>query len=149
MLIAKGYEVAFKMKAGSRVVRAPKAYAMLHDPGGASWPKTSVLVAPFRRLGSSSPPSGDASSYFGYDPRRGELELPPKGLSAWREVGEVAEIDYWRTGTHEGEYFHRFKGGGWLFSSSQPLPLLYRRGRLMRLELGQGAVLNWRGFVYP
>jgi len=147
MLTAKGYEVSFRLKTG-RVVRAPRSYGLLHDPEGRAWPKTSVIIALFRRSGRSSPPSGDASRYFGYAPRQGTIDLPPKNLSSWRKVGEVAEIDYWRPGTHEGDYFHPFKPKGWMFSE-KTWPTLYRRGRTLRLEMGDGAVLNWRGFVYP
>lgn len=147
MLIAKGYDVAFKMKDGDKIVRTPKTNGFLHDPSGREWPKTSVLVTGFSR-GRDEVTHREAERYFGYVPQRGTVDLPPRSLSAWKELGEVAEIDYWRPGEHEATYYHPFKHGGWLFSRGE-LPRLYKRGRQWRLELGPRAVLNWRGFVYP
>jgi len=147
MLIAKGYRVAFKMKANKKVLKAPSSYAFLHDPTGRDWPKTSVLVAGFSK-GSSELSNAEAEKYFGYVPQRGAIDTPPRSLSQWKDLGEVAEIDYWRPGEHEASYYHPFKAGGWLFSRGE-LPRLYKRGRQWRLELGPGAILNWRGFVYP
>ena len=144
MLTAKGYDVGFILKDGREVV-PPKSYAMLHDPTGSDWGKNSILVAPFRRTDRELE-SPDAESYFGYVPRAGTVNLPPRAIGDWTPVGEVAEIDYWRPGEHRGSYWHPFKNGGWRFESK---PRLYRLGGRYRLELGPGAKLNWRGFVWP
>lgn len=144
MLTAKGYEVSFRLES-KREIHAPKRYGMLHDPSGRDWNKNSILVAPFRRMGEEIQ-SDPAEEYFGYVPKAGRIHLPPRTLGAWNYAGEVAEIDYWRPGEHEAEYFHPFENGGWRFESK---PRLYRRSRIFRLELGPGAKLNWRGFIYP
>ncbi len=147
MLIAKGYDVGFRL-ADKGEVFAPKNYAALHDPAGQSWPKCSVLIAPFRR-GSTKVNNEEAEKYFGYAPRGGPIHLPARDLRTWREIGDVQEIDYWRPGEHKGDWWHPFREGGWLFGNGGPLPVLHRLGRVMRLELGPGCKLSWRGFEIP
>lgn len=144
MLTAKGYRVAFEV--AGRIVKAPARYAILHDPEGKAWPRCSVLVALFQR-GGGHVEDADAERYFGYPPREGSYFTPPHALSEWKRVGEVSRIDYWRPGEYEGKWFHPFKDGGWVFKAK--LPVLYRRGRLLRLELHDGCVLSWRGFQWP
>lgn len=146
MLIAKGYDVGFKLEGERDLILPPKSYAMLHDPSGVDWPKCSVLVAPFKR-GGEPVRNKLAEEYFHYRPRRGRIALPPRDVLAWIELGPVKEIDYWRPGEeYEGEWWHPFGEAGFLFKSH--LPILHRFGRMMRLELGH-CTLNWRGFVYP
>lgn len=146
MLIAKGYRVSFVIENG-RKVSAPAAYALLHDPSGSGWPKCSGLVAPFTKGGGevARNSAGDARSYFGHDPKLGHLSAPPRNISAWKRVGVVNEILYSRRrpsglpAKHAADYYHPFKGTA----------TLYRRGRLLRLELHEGCVWNWRGLVRP
>ena len=151
-LIAKGYEVQFKMSDGS-LVKPPKSYAMLHDPSGIYWPSCSVLVASFERDGAEIEDS-PAKEYFGYDPVGGTIRPPSKNLKNWRFVGDVAEIDYTRTrpgslpSENKGEYFHPFGEGSWLFPGGK-LPSLYKLGRLVRLEFKDGCRLSWKGFEWP
>jgi hypothetical protein len=150
MLIAKGYDVGFVLERNRSIVTAPRSYAMLHDPSGSSWPKSSVLVAPFSK--NSAAPSIKntlAKQYFRYEPRGGEITLPDRDIRSWKEIGPIKEIDYWRPGDDrelKGDWWHPFGEAGFLFKSH--LPILFRQGRLMRLELGR-STLNWRGFVYP
>lgn len=145
MLTAKGYDVGFKLENG-REVFAPKSYAMLHDPSGRDWPKCSVLVVSIRK-GNEEIDNREAEKYFGYVPHGGRTHLPPENLDRWSLVGDVKEIDYWRPGEFKGGWYHPFQGGGWLFP--KPFPVLYRNGRALRIELGSGCTLNWRGFVWP
>jgi len=152
MLTAKGYEVAFrkrsKGKANGRIIRPPKSFALAHDPSGSDWPRCGLLVLPFRRLGDdvSYKP---AEEYFGYDPQGGACRVPPKDLKHWHFVSEIDGIDYWRPGIdYEGDYEHYFKARGHLFGPKEK-PLLFRIGKVYRLELGSGCVVNWRGIVTP
>jgi hypothetical protein len=145
-LIAKGYEVEFKLVGERNHVKPPKSYAMLHDPSGEFWPPCSVLVAPFQReRGTLEDP--DAQKYFGYVPREGVIHPPSRNLKNWHFVGDVDEIDYWRPGDHKGAWWHPFSEGGWLFKPAKPT--LYKLARMYRLELGHGCTLNHRGFVSP
>jgi hypothetical protein len=147
MLIAKGYDIGFKLEGERDLILPPKSYAMLHDPSGSSWPKCSVLVAPFSRRGDYVR-NALAKEYFQYEPWGGRITLPDRHLSSWKKVGPVKEIDYyWRPGEeYEGDWWHPFGEAGFLFKSH--LPILYRSNRLLRLELGR-CTLDWRGFVYP
>jgi hypothetical protein len=158
MLIAKGCAVSFKLASGKEVF-APSSYAMLHDPSGSEWPADSVLIAPFKKTRSAIEDS-DAESYFGAPPLEGKIELPPSSLSSWSEVGVATRIDYTRRrpdGLHtdfKGDYRHEFDGTEGVFGLlfhvlTAPSVMLYRRGRLLRLELPFGADLGDRGFVWP
>lgn len=157
MLIAKGYNVSFKM--GSGRVSAPKRYAMLHDPEGRTWPANSVLVAPFSKDGLEID-DDFAESYFGDPPMGGSIVLPPRVMREWSEVGAVEKIEYSRVRPYnmptkyEGDYYHFFDGSEGALSVlslffKAPTPTLYRRRRALRLELPQWASLNERGFIWP
>jgi hypothetical protein len=145
VLICKGFAVSFIMKSG-RKVSAPAGYGFLHDPSGSSWARGSGLVAPFQKRGDEISNSA-ARSYFGNDPKGGAIALPPKSLGAWKRVGEVAEILYTRRRpaklptAHADDYYHPI--------SESARVTLYRRGRLLRVELGSGCVWNERGIVKP
>lgn len=158
MLIAKGNEVSFKLKSGSEIF-ASSTYSMLHDPSGQDWPSNSVLIAPFRR-GKLEIEDSDAEDYFGASPKGGSIELPPRSLKEWKPFGPVQRIDYTRRRPlglpteFKGDYRHEFDGTegafGFLFHVFEaPEVLLYKRGRLLRLELPFGAELNSRGYVFP
>jgi hypothetical protein len=144
VLIAKGYTVSFTLAAGG-TVKAPAGYGLLHDPTGRSWAKCSGLVCSFRKDGDEIE-DGEAKSYFGKDPLGGELALPPKSLSEWKKLGPVTEIRYTRKCPgrkcdNAAAYYHPFEQG--------KLPMLYRRGKMLRLELGSGCEWNYRGIVRP
>jgi hypothetical protein len=152
VIVAKGYEVGFLRRPGSRVqaVKPPRSYALLHDPSGADWPRNSLLVAPIHGRGEVGRGAsyGPAIEYFGYEPVTKKLHIPLKDIREWNLVCNVHGLDYWRPGVkYEGEYEHDFKGRGWTFE--KVFPKLYRRGRVYRLELGPGAIVNWRGIVFP
>lgn len=146
MLEAKAQKVIFLV--GGREVRAPATHYMLHDEAGRAWPRTSVLVGTFEKTGE---PLSGSSRWFGgdYEMRAGRLELPPKRLDEWRQIGVVDRIYYDRRGLFAlGTYKHDFKEGGvWIFKREKPV--LYKRAGFYRLEFPSGAVINWRGFVSP
>lgn len=154
MLIAKGYDVVLFLDGGARTA-APKSYGMLHDPSGERWSELSVLIAPFKR-GRETVQDPEAEDYFGYDPKKGIVQLPPKDLSTWGEVGIVEEIHYRRTGVDAADYYHVFDGSEGnvlqklVFGSFGVRgPNLFRRGRVLRMEFQTGAEMNERGFVFP
>jgi hypothetical protein len=150
-MICKGFAVSFDMIDGG-AIDAPAAYAMLHDPTGRHWKRTSVLVAPFDRRDEGGEPSSDVRRYLGYDDRAGSVALPPKPLSAWRYEGEVATIWYRRHGAKYGgkRFRHAFNDSAVRrFLHGRGKARLYSRGRLFRLELPRGATADDRGFVWP
>jgi hypothetical protein len=143
LLIAKGYSVSFRVN--NRWIKAPGGYALLHDPSGSSFAKCAALIAPFSK-NRQAIQNGEARSYFGQDPLGGSIAVPPRALSAWKKVGPVEEIRYTRKCpgrkcAHAAPYFHPFEKGY--------TPMLYRRGRLLRLELGPGCEWTERGIVRP
>jgi|SRR5579872_5223231 len=146
MLIAKGYAVEVKM--GGRWERLRGS--ALHDSAGDKWPSDSILVCAFRPAREKF--FDEAADYFGegYYGAHGKVELPPKALSRWSEIGEVSGIRYSRDYEYEGDYEHPF--GESLFSMlfNDEKPVLYSRAqRYHRLELGSVAVWDWKGIVRP
>ncbi len=151
MIAAKGYAVALHMEGGRRVLTLEPKIALLHDEDGAAWPKCSALIAPMKKTGRPlEEVPGRVTKYFGKDyvVRRGEIVLPPVDLGAWKAVGSVERIDYSREGAYADDWWHPFETRRFLFWKGD-LPVLYRRGRALRLELGSGCVWNWRGIVKP
>ena len=144
MLIAKGYAVSFKL-VGGRIVRAGRGSALLNDESGKAWPKCSGLVMRFTKRNEPLKDS-NAEAYLMVDPRKGEIDTPPRALSKWKYVGEVAVVNYTRPeGPHAGPYYHPIDGA----EEGAAKALLYRRGSAYRLELADGCVWNWRGIVRP
>ncbi len=143
MLIAKGYSVRFILDSGHKF-SAPRGAALLHDPSGKDWPACSGLVLVIQRTGEEISDS-KADDYFGSQPMKGRVALPPKSLSDWKRLGMIDEIEYSRRrprglpADNKGDYFHPFKGEA----------VLYRRGRTYRMELMKSCVWNWRGIVRP
>lgn len=140
MLIARGYRVSFELDDG-RVIRAPRGAEILQDEGGVDWPASSALVTLYGHTG--KPLTGRLPGYvrkhFGedYPPMRGKVTLPPRRLSLWTEIGPVRELRYHRRGGEgmasppEGDV-HTFGERSWVFKKK--LPVLYKRGDVMRLE---------------
>ena len=143
MLICKGFSVSFKLSSG-KTVKAPGGYGLLHDPSGRDWAKCSGLVSPFSK-GGSEIDDAKAKEYFGHPPREGALSLPPRSLSSWRKLGVATEILYTRRrpgklpAENRDKYFHPFKGTA----------MVYRLGRMLRVELGPGCEWTERGIVKP
>jgi len=143
MLIAKGYSVRFILDSGHKF-SAPRGAALLHDPSGKDWPACSGLVLVIQRTGEEISDS-KADDYFGSQPMKGRVALPPKSLSDWKRLGMIDELEYSRRrprglpADNKGDYFHPFKGEA----------VLYRRGRAYRMELAKSCVWNWRGIVRP
>jgi hypothetical protein len=150
LLIAKGFRCRFFLEEGG----SRRGAVLLHDEDGEAWPYTSGLIVPsFRRLGE---PCDDraAQRYYGddYPLKEGVVTLPPRDLRRWEAVGPVNVAHYDRRGDVEpGPKEHEFGAGYSLFRAlgGGALPVLYKLGPNMRLELGNGAVWNWRGIVRP
>lgn len=150
-MICKGFAVSFDLTDGAQI-DAPAAYAMLHDPTGRYWKRTSILVAPFDRRDDGGEPTSEVRRYLGYDDRAGSIAVPPRGLSAWRYEGEVSCIWYRRNGAkHGGKRFrHEFNSPGLQrLVRGRGRARLYSRGRCYRLELPRGAIADDRGIVWP
>jgi hypothetical protein len=132
-------------------IKAPASYAFLHDPAGKYWPSCSALIAPLDRRYDEEVSHGPGQQYFGHKPLAGETpdigKLPSfKAISKWKYLGEIEEIYYTRMRPRglpnyaKDRYKHPIENGR---------ALLYRRGRMLRIELGSGCVWNWRGIIKP
>lgn len=152
MLIAKGYAVSFDLADGGSV-DAPARAAMLHDPTGKVWKRSSLLVGSFRRLGQPAESSGQSKDYFGrsYSARLGEIVLPPRELGAWTPLGDVETIWYTRPGKKaRGRFRHEFNRAGLArLVKGRGKARLFRHGAFLRLELPRGAIVDGRGLVWP
>jgi len=153
MLICKGKAVSFDLADGGKI-DAPASCGMMHDPTGRYWKKTSVLVAPFEKLGDEVEGDKYSKDYLGrtHLTRAGDVRLPPRELSAWTYEGECVKVWYTRTGKKYGgrRFQHEFnKAGLQRLVRGRGKARLYSRGSVYRLELPRGAVLDARGIVWP
>jgi hypothetical protein len=158
VLIVKGTRTRLHMKDGGPMIRP--AGAMMHDESGRYWPKNSILIGPFSR-GSERPTEaqyrGAPKEYLGrtYDPHIGEVDLPPKALSSWEDVGEVSRIDYVRPGRKApGGFRHSFnapRGAYRLLHAvkGKGRAMLRKCGRFYRLDMSKGSIADSRGIVWP
>jgi hypothetical protein len=156
MLICKGNTVSCLVE--GRRVRC--AGSMLHDPTGRHWPKHSLLIGKFQK-GSEEPTEeqyrGAPRDYLGrgYRARVGSVDLPPKRLSEWEEIGPVAEIFYTRPGTsNPGRFRHAFNKPHGVSLVVFPFKgkgkaTLRKCGRFHRLDMSRGALIDSRGLVWP
>ena len=156
MLLAAGTHVHFCLWGGS----SRRGKVLLHDESGSDWPASSGLVVPaFNKLGLELD-DDQAQRYYGSDYvlKQGSIRLPDVDLTKWRRVARVKEAFYTRLGdlastpdSPKKRKNHKFKPKKISFFSSKrgELPVLYARGRFLRIELGDGAVWNWRGIVSP
>jgi hypothetical protein len=156
MLVCVGYDVDFELES-SRVVRAPENAAMLYDKTGHQWPYTSLVVVPFRRLGKKAERGNRfAKAWFGrsYDLLEGSAAVPDRDMTAWREVGPVLRVFYTRGSGDQrearraGDYEHDFsiRGPFDFFTFRRPkLPMLYRRGAALRLEIARDYAVTAAG----
>ena len=136
---------------------------MFHDPSGKAWPKSSVIIGPFKpgTKRSSDDDFDGAPRYYlgrGYRARYGTINRPPRAIGAWTFVGDVSrgdpedgEIQYVRRGSRApGAFYHAFnKRGLTRLVYGRGRVRLYRYGSFYRLELPRGAVVDDRGFVWP
>lgn len=116
MLLLKALGAYFVLADGHRV-KPGKNLGMFHDASGGMWPRSSFLFAPFsERPATPHSMSVDEEDYLGsdYQAHVGTIDLPPRGLNGWQEVGLVEKIFYDRTGNRFPDFFvHRFKAPSW------------------------------------
>lgn len=154
--VCMGRQVSFDLDNGGQI-DAHARDGMLYDQSGRIWPSNSLLVT---RFDQGSQETDDGLDYFGEDAivYRGHVELPPKSLDSWQEIGVVTQVFYDRAGTkHPGYYKHEFnKPRGMqklvaLFKKrvAEGDCILYELGGCYRLELPQGCIIDDRGIVLP
>lgn len=158
MLLCMGRDVAFVLRERGREISARrKRDGMLYDEHGTHWPKTSLLVTPFEN-GDEEIDTPQGRNYYGRETTvfKGQVDLPPRPLSAWHYRGEVKEVFYDRAGKYEGPFRHEFNAPRglwqllWPFKKGAKEPaLLYARRGSYRIELPDGCIVDDRGIVVP
>jgi hypothetical protein len=155
MLVCMGRDVSFVLRSRLEVSAKRARDGMLYDASGTFWPTCSLLVMPFEQ---GDEEVDEGKDYFGRKTTvfKGWVQLPPRGLSGWRELGAIKDVFYDRAGKHEGYFRHEFnKPRGlwrviWPFKKGSGSPaLLYARRGCYRIELPEGCVVDDRGFVVP
>lgn len=136
----EGNRVAFELVSG-KAIRLPPSYGTIHDPSGKEIPKCVVYFGPYRKSSRSVEMNRSHRRYFGSD-HRAKLavvgRIPKEG---WKVVGKVAMIYYVRKGTRApGAFHHPFKSRH---------PTLSKSGRFYKLSLGEGCLVDDRGYVFP
>jgi len=127
--------VAFEMVDG-RLLRLPPSYGTFHEPGSCT-----VYFGPYKKTGRLVDKDKAQRRYFGPDHKAYVAILPKLNVAGWRQVGKVSTIYYVRRGKRApGGFHHPFK-------SRQPM--LSKAGRLYKLSLGSGCLVDDRGYVYP
>lgn len=157
-LICMGRRVEFVLRDGREVRARRERDGMLYDESGFYWPKCSVLISPFNNGREEVKGISKARSFFG---RVRVFEgiapvLPPRSLSAWRELGAIDSVFYERAGKHSGLFRHRFNAPRglwqlvWPFMRDGKKPAtLYSHGGCFRVELPKRCVVDDRGYVVP
>ena len=160
MLIAKGYACGFDVEGRRGVLWLPARAEMLHDPSGRAWPRCSLLFSAFQRGEREASPeeyAGAPKYHLESDhvARIGVVDLPPRALTDWEELGELRALYYKRPGTRApGAYRHNFNAprGSWkiVFAlKKKGAARLFKRGSLHRVELGSGCIVDDRGIAFP
>jgi hypothetical protein len=132
--------VAFDLADGKHV-KLPARYATFHDQAGTVLPKCDVFFGPWKNTGKRVEMSHADRRYFGSDHKSKLAELPKIPIDGWKKVGEVVMIYYYRRGKRApGGFHHPYKSRH---------PILYKQGRLYKLSLGDGCLVDDRGYVFP
>ena len=167
MIEAKGYVFGFvvseepRSRRGDQIELPPFRWLYLHDPAGRDLPKCTVVVQHGRMRPEFEVPNPPKSArqYFPNLPINGmRFNIVDVDRVDWQPLGFCRQIFYDRISARfidEGQdpFQHPFKTplirGADEFNSA----MLYQsRGRGQRaylLTLGEGCIVNWRGFVKP
>jgi hypothetical protein len=147
MLLVRGDLVSFALEGGA-VVQVPKHFGLVHDTTGECFSKCKLFVCQYR-LGGAGGDIGRgraatvAGEYFGDTRtcRAGSVAIP---RGPWQRIGVVEHVYYARYGSRKGYYEHGFK-------TTEPRVTLHkqRSGKSLLLDLPDGCIVNWRGFVWP
>jgi hypothetical protein len=133
--------VAFEMADG-KMLRLPASFGTFHDQEGVVLPKCSVFFGNYKKTGRKVEMSRSDKRYYGGSYKAQLATLPKIPISGWIEIGPVAKIFYVRKGPRaSGGYHHPFAAGH--------QPVLFKSGRLYRLDLGSNCLVDDRGYRWP
>jgi len=132
--------VGFEMEDGSEKF-LPPSYGQIHDESGSVLPKCEVFFAPQKRTREPAEMTRANRRYFGAD-HKAVVAWPDIPKSGWEEVGRVRKIFYVRRGRRAPGGFHH------PFNASRNV-MLWKSGRCYRITLGDGCLVDDRGFRWP
>jgi len=124
-----------------RMLRLPPSYGTFHDQDGVVLPKCDVFFGPFKKTRQPVEMNRSHRRYFGADYSAVLATLPRIPVEGWKKVGDVSQIFYVRKGKRASGGFHH------PFKSRQPT--LWKAGRLYKLSLGEGCLIDDRGYAFP
>jgi hypothetical protein len=133
----------FELENG-KVVKLPPSYGTIHDEEGVYLPRCEVFFGAYKKTSQPAKMSRSHRRYFGADHKAKLARLPKIPIDGWKEVGKVSKILYVRKGTRApGGFHHPFTFNG------SHRPILYKQGRLYKLSLGEGCLVDDRGYRFP
>lgn len=135
--------VAFDLTNGRTVV-LPKSYGTFHDSKGIVLPRCVVFFGPWKKTSTRAKMDRDQRRYFGADHKAFIAKLPEIPVGGWKKVGDVTMIYYVRRGARKDA-----AGKGFHHPYKSEHPVLYKQGRLYKLDLGSNCVVDDRGYVFP
>jgi hypothetical protein len=130
-----------KKKDGKFYFLLPPHYATLHDQEGEILPKCEVFFTPWKDTGRPIETTSSHRRYFGSSHQSKLAYLPRIYVDGWKPVGEVTQIFYVRRGTRAPDGFHH--------PFTQHPPTLYKNGRLFKMALIDGCLVDDRGYRWP
>jgi hypothetical protein len=140
MILIKGRNVQFQMSDG-KWISPSRRYGLIHDPDGTQLPRCFVYLGPYKTTSQRVPLTRDAEAYFGPD-YQGTAAVVDVPRGPWEPLGDAVQIRYDRPGTrYRGKYYH--------FFNEKTVVQLSKCKNHFRIELQDGCIVNWRGFVYP
>ena len=146
-LLVKGDEVAFFRAADGAKTTCPASFFMLHDITKKHFRRCDFFLArpmpvPVCHVVFDEQTVKEAKEYYGNSTKLVGVgvDLP---VGPWKSVGVVDEIHYRRraSGRFTGPYFHPYDPHVPLYASSS--------GMGWRVQLPEGCVVNWHGFITP
>lgn len=157
MLIEKGTHI--RVKLAGKKERGLRG-AMMHDPDGEYWPECSLLIGSFskyERPADEDEYQGAPKYYLGrtVSPYVGSVDLPPRALSEWDNLGDVEIFYYVRPGSKApGEYNHHMnKPRGMMhlvfMVKGRGRAILRKCDGFYRLDFPDGCILDDRGIAWP
>lgn len=132
--------VAFDF-ANGKSLKLPAHYGTFHDQNGIVLPKCEVFFGPWKKTKQPAKMDRSQRRYFGADHKAFMAKLPQIPVDGWKKVGDVVMIYYVRRGTRAPDGFHH--------PYKSKSPTLYKCGRLYKLALGDGCLVDDRGYVFP
>jgi len=148
----EAHRVAFDMVNGETIT-LPARYGQFHDEEGIVLPKCEIFFGPFKKTRERVEMRRVHRRYFGSDHKAVLAELPNIPMDGWKKIGEVKTIYYVRRGTRApGGYHHGYQrrgSGFWTWRTPGRHPTLSENGKIYKLSLGSGCLVDDRGYRYP